>query len=171
MAELMASEENLIILMRHAQSGSARGRHSDFDRTLNDEGRTQATAAGKSLRDANLLPTAVVCSAAVRTTQTLQLMQAQWSEHVAATFEKPLYLAGPESITASILAFWHPGILLVLGHNPGLEHLASELSGVEHSLSPAAIVVLQWTAAERPQHTTDLKRENFRLLDKSNIIN
>jgi phosphohistidine phosphatase len=91
----------------------------------------------------------VLSSTAVRTRETLQLMQGIWSPRIEPQIEwhDDLYLAEPRVIWDAYRKATreHPneGSLLVLGHNPGMEILISGLAGKDLHVPTAAIAIFQ----------------------------
>lgn len=110
-----------LILMRHAKSDwSAEG--EDIDRPLNNRGRKSAAALGGWLRDQDILPDETLCSSAMRTRETLQLLDLPGK----ARFETALYLAEP-IVMMDVLHSAEGDTVLMLAHNPGIAMLAESL--------------------------------------------
>lgn len=112
-----------LILMRHAKSDWSDAGLSDHARTLNARGRRSARAIGAWLRERGLLPDHVLCSDAVRTVQTLELLGLG---ERSTTLTSALYLAAPEAM-ASLLRSQTEDTVLMLAHNPGTAELAQML--------------------------------------------
>jgi phosphohistidine phosphatase len=119
-----------LYLLRHAKSDRSDPAAADFDRPLNGRGRQAAPAMGRYLRRHKLIPDLVVCSAARRTRETWELAGAQLKTGVAVQFSQPLYLAAPHQILRLLRELPDSaGSALLLGHNPGLQIVATELTG------------------------------------------
>jgi len=118
-----------LLLLRHAKSSWHDPTLTDFERPLNQRGRTAARVMGNYLLRKGLLPNLVLCSAAQRTRETLAFIQDQLDQDLPASIEKSLYEASPGEI-AGILKKVDPRIdtVMVIGHNTGLEELARRLS-------------------------------------------
>jgi phosphohistidine phosphatase len=143
-----------LLLMRHAKSDWNNGSLTDKARPLNQRGRAAAPAMAKWLLDSKLLPSTVICSSAARTQQTLELMIHFWNSQSQEMRDRELpetrivdelYLASDETILSIVcndpsLASIH--CVLVLGHNPGMEMLASKLSGLSIAMPTGAIAAL-----------------------------
>jgi phosphohistidine phosphatase len=117
-----------LMLLRHAKSDWTKPGQRDRDRVLAPRGRSAAPQIGTYMARHKLLPERVICSTAVRTRQTWELVAAALPKAPAATFEDALYDADPDDIIDVIQAT--PGdvrSLLVLGHNPGLHEVANLL--------------------------------------------
>jgi phosphohistidine phosphatase len=150
MSESQRPGPNKLILMRHAKSDWNDARLSDKARPLNERGRAAAPAMARWLASQEYYPHLVLCSSAVRTQQTLELMQREWkllSPTIPACqveMDDDLYLASAEMI----LEIASKGCrasecehCLVIGHNPGMEQLVSLLSGVSIEMPTAAVAV------------------------------
>src|SRR5262245_19623739 len=117
-----------LMLLRHEKSDWTKPSQRDRDRVLAPRGRSTAPQIGTYMARHKLLPEQVVCSTAVRTRQTWELVAAALPKAPAVTFEDGLYDADPDDIIDVIQAT--PGdvrSLLVLGHNPGLHEVANLL--------------------------------------------
>jgi phosphohistidine phosphatase len=137
--------------MRHAKSDWADSSLPDHDRPLNGRGNRDAPRMAAWLIERQSPPSVILCSTAKRTRETLALMVELWRTNVpdpidsppTITFTSELYLASPLSIwqviSRSIDAKGVPKSLLVLGHNPGMESLVSNLSGTELEMPTATI--------------------------------
>lgn len=139
-----------LILLRHAHAEPASAGQIDIDRPLSPEGRAEAEAAGQWLADKGLVPGRVLCSPSRRTRETLEValakLDAAQRDAVELRLEDSIYEA--TSGTLAGLADSHRDVdrLLVVGHNPGLEHLAALMhsgqSGDYRGMPPGGIVVL-----------------------------
>jgi phosphohistidine phosphatase len=143
-----------LILMRHAKSSWDDPRQQDIDRPLNGRGRKAALRMGAWLAAEGWRPDVVLCSAARRTRETLELMQACLPERVAITFAEALYMATPREMLGEIGKV-PPATetVMLLGHNPGIGSLAALLAGsgdpkalpgVHGKFPTAAIAVLHF---------------------------
>ena len=134
----------LLVLMRHAKSGWAEDGLSDHDRPLNRHGRSDAPTVADWLCRQGFDPEVVLCSSAVRTCETAELMGSRWERQPTRLTRDSLYLASPESILGVIRSdACDCQRLLVIAHNPGISHLASSLSGQRIEMSTAAVAVFR----------------------------
>jgi phosphohistidine phosphatase len=136
-----------LMLMRHAKSDWADESLSDFARPLNARGKKAAPLMGDWMREHHLIPTRILCSTATRTKETLFGLEKAWAAHpsekVVVEFVDELYLATPTTILATIQHHHRDAErLLVIGHNPGMELLATQLSGQQIEMTTANVVVL-----------------------------
>ena len=144
-----------LLLMRHAKSDWKDSGLGDKERPLNSRGRSTAPIMAKWIVEQDLLPNIVLCSSAIRTQQTLDLMLQQWTAMQSTnptlvlpqvSIEDRLYLASDSIIlsvaqNAATMCVSGNGVL-VLGHNPGMENLASNLGGCEVAMPTGAIAIL-----------------------------
>jgi phosphohistidine phosphatase len=126
-------------ILRHAKAADAATGGRDRDRMLADRGRRDAAALGARLAaDAPLLdtpglirPGMALCSAAVRTVQTAELVLAELAEvgtHVPLDAYRSLYEAGPDTVLTYLREVdEHARSVLVVGHNPTMFHLVWDL--------------------------------------------
>lgn len=118
-----------LLLLRHAKSSWDDHSLDDFDRPLNQRGRQAAPRMGRWIRDHDLVPHHVLCSAACRARETWEAVSEELNEPVEATVLRSLYLAEPEGILELVhQADDADDILMVVGHNPGFEELARLLT-------------------------------------------
>ncbi len=101
----------------------------DIARPLNKRGRRAAVLIGKWLADEGIRPGLVLCSSARRTRETLDLILEAIGPQVPIHIEPDLYLADASSLLARLRRLPRdvPSVLLI-GHNPGLQELVSELA-------------------------------------------
>ncbi|MEO1192170.1 MAG: histidine phosphatase family protein [Pseudomonadota bacterium] len=120
-----------LLLLRHAKSSWRDPSLADHDRPLNRRGRGAAALMGIYLLEKDLLPDLVLCSTALRTQETWQrLDKAVGSMSVDIRMDRRLYHATPRDILLVVSkAPESAKRVMVIGHNPGLEQLAMQLSG------------------------------------------
>jgi phosphohistidine phosphatase len=115
-------------LLRHAKS-SRDERVEDRDRRLSRRGREDARAVGRTLPRALGSLDLVLCSSALRTRETTELVLADFTPQPKIQFEDGLYLAGPAALLGRLTQLDEiAGTVLVIGHNPGLHELALALA-------------------------------------------
>lgn len=129
-----------LLLLRHAKSTWDEAGLDDHARDLAPRGVKAATRIGRFLRKSELLPDLVLCSTAVRAARTHKLVAAEWPDEVETQHLQGLYLASPSQILAIVQRQAETvGRLLVIGHNPGLQSLASQLFAEGDEAGAAAI--------------------------------
>lgn len=136
-----------LMLMRHAKSDWADESLSDFERPLNARGKKSAPLMGEWMQEQHLVPIRILCSTATRAKETLFGLERAWAAHqpekVIVEFIDELYLATPATIHETIQHHHSDAErLLVIGHNPGMELLATQLAGERIEMTTANVVVL-----------------------------
>jgi len=124
------SDPHLIVLMRHAKAEKAGV--TDFERGLAERGRVDARAAGVWLEAEGISPDHAFVSASARTRETWAAVAEGASWRLAATDDRGLY--GAEPNTALDLMRTTPDAartLMVIGHNPTVAYLAQLLDDGE----------------------------------------
>lgn len=118
-----------LLLLRHAKTEPAAPGMEDHDRELMARGREDAPKLGRYIRKQGYAPDTIVASTARRTVQTVELASDALPETRRIDYLEALYLAEPEVILSIIrLAPDRSASLMVVGHNPGLEQVASLLA-------------------------------------------
>lgn len=137
-----------ILLMRHAKSSWDDANLTDFDRPLNKRGTEDANRMGQYLRDIKSKPTTIISSPAQRAKQTSQLSaKAVKMDEKHIIWNKQLYHGSVSDYLDAVQSAsedWER--LMLVGHNPLMEHTVSLLSGAEVAIvrmSPAALVCLE----------------------------
>jgi len=130
-----------LILLRHAKSDWSGNEH-DVDRPLAPRGRRQAPAAGTWLA-ANIdrIDLAVV-SPAARARATWELVEGELRERPEVSFDDRVYAASAGELLGVLREYADRDVVVLVGHNPGLEDLAHRLTGEWVELPTSAIAVL-----------------------------
>lgn len=117
-----------LMLLRHAKAEKGEPGERDHDRALNERGHKDAARMGAYLAKHSLTPDWVVVSTARRTRETWDGVAQALSGKAAVRFEERLYNAGSDAILA-LLRETKPAqsTLLVIGHNPGMQDVATLL--------------------------------------------
>src|SRR5437764_246511 len=118
-----------LMLLRHAKADHPSG-IDDRDRPLAERGVEESRLMGRFMALNGLIPTLALVSSARRTRQTWELAAMAFPDPIAEREEPRLYDASSEKML-SLVNEIDAGVpsLLVVGHNPGLSELASQLSG------------------------------------------
>ena len=145
-----------LMLLRHAKTETDAPSGRDQDRRLDDRGHKDAAEIGDWIASHPPFPDTVLVSHAVRARQTWDIAWETMKGRVAAPEVEvlpELYGADPAQILKSIRTATNPGNpkrLLLVGHNPGLEHLAALMhsgqSGDFRGMPPGGVVVLSLPA-------------------------
>lgn len=123
-----------LLLLRHGHaavtppSWDDRG---DYGRQLSEQGEEQSRQVGEWIRSHHLEPDAIVCSSAVRAVATaIEVCVAGDIDQTLINFEDSIYEAEVAGLVEFLCQTTKPiKRLLLVGHNPGLEMLASKLVG------------------------------------------
>lgn len=118
-----------LVLLRHAKAERA-GAVDDVLRPLRLDGRRQAGRVGAALRESGLVPERVLCSSALRTRQTWELLASQLGDvEPEVTVSDALYAADVPDVL-ELVAATDPRVrtLLVVGHEPTMAATASHLA-------------------------------------------
>ena len=133
-----------LLLLRHAKSSWKDDSQSDFDRPLNERGKRDAPAVGLVLRERQLRPDLVLCSSAKRAKKTAITALEASGYDVELRLLEELYLAPLDVYVAAIAKLPdHLSNVMVVGHNPGLEELFSQLTARHEPLPTAALAQIQ----------------------------
>ena len=143
-----------VYLLRHAQAEAG---YPDGQRKLTARGRNHAQLLGEWLeRSPEAMPGRIICSPLVRARETLDLVGAAWCGHDLGEPEvlDTLVPEGNPVEVVSALEAMDTDVLLV-GHNPNMEMLASLLMSGERyraRLVMKTCVLLQFNWAPFPNH-------------------
>lgn len=138
----VTTSERTLILLRHAKSDWS-GALPDVDRPLAERGHAQAPLAGRWLAShAGVIDLAVV-SPAVRARETWELVSAELAPAPPARFDERVYAASADQLLAIVReAPADVRTLILVGHNPGMEQLASLLAAEDVILPTSGIAEL-----------------------------
>ncbi|HXM54320.1 MAG TPA: histidine phosphatase family protein [Candidatus Dormibacteraeota bacterium] len=113
-----------LILLRHAKSSWADAGQPDRERPLAPRGRRAARRLAAYLERQGVRPDVVLCSPAVRTRQTLDLVRSGLGERVEVLLEDELYGASAGQLLARLRCLPETvTTAMVVGHNPGIQEL------------------------------------------------
>jgi phosphohistidine phosphatase len=118
-----------ILLLRHGKSDWNSSLENDYDRPLALRGKQAARRMATLITEEELEPELILTSPAARAAQTAQIVQFEIGDVDLAERES-LYEAEVEDLLSAVQAL--PNDLervMLVGHNPGLEELAAELTG------------------------------------------
>jgi phosphohistidine phosphatase len=131
-----------LLLVRHAKSAWDVPNLADVLRPLAPRGLRDAPRIGRALAQRDLVPHLALVSSSVRTTQTWGCIASTLERFVEYENVPALYHAEEPALRHLIATVprW-VGDLALVGHNPGLESLASSLAGGEVRVTTANVVV------------------------------
>ncbi len=127
MTKKPAKPRRRLILLRHAKSAWPEG-VADEERPLAERGRKSAPVIGAYMAREKLIPDLALVSPARRAQETWELVRGGLSKKVAERDTPDIYEVAAGHIL-EVIRTVKPGIrtLLLVGHNPGMEDLASLL--------------------------------------------
>ena len=152
-------------LLRHAKSGW-NDEIEDHERPLSRAGRDAARLIARHLPTATGRLDLVLCSSALRTRETLDLVLAAFAMRPRVLIEDELYLAATAVLLNRLRTLAEPEErVMLIGHNPGLHELALMLARTDsrpyRALAggkfPTAArasfrIAPGWSAIDRSQH-------------------
>ena len=132
-----------LIVMRHAKSDWEAGASSDHERPLNERGKREAPSVGARLAELNAKPDLALVSDATRTRETWDRIKASFPR-ATMELEPSFYLAGLDAVRERVARVDDDvQTVLILGHNPGWEELASALADKRVELKTAYAAFLE----------------------------
>ena len=132
------------MVLRHAKSSWADSSQDDWQRPLNDRGRRDAPRAGEWLRESGLVPDLIVSSDAVRARSTAEAVAETLGDTHDIIKHPALYHAKPEDVFEVLHEVGGDAqSVLIVAHNPGLEELIHQMTGVYHGMVTTGLVVLE----------------------------
>lgn len=118
-----------LVLIRHAKAQDPEG-VQDHERALVERGREDARALGAWLREQDLQAAQVICSTALRTRETWAGVAEGSGDGALVDLEPQVYQAAVAALLELVrLADADARIVAMVGHAPGIPHLAAELTG------------------------------------------
>ena len=126
----MQQDSRRLVVVRHAKAEQSA--ETDHARRLLDRGREDAAAAGQWLAGQGVAPDHALVSAAARAMETWTALASGAGWELQPSLDEGLYSAGPD--TALDLLRGTPAdarVLVVVGHNPTMAHLAQLLDDGE----------------------------------------
>jgi phosphohistidine phosphatase len=129
-----------LLILRHAKSSWSDASLSDHDRPLKKRGRQDAPKMGKLLYREGLTPGLIVTSSARRAVETAQFVAAESGYEGGIVVSGELYHADPESYLTAVRECGEGhDIVMLIGHNPGIEDLVEQLAGEWQRMPTAAL--------------------------------
>ena len=118
-----------LYLLRHAKSSWDDPTLADHDRPLAPRGRRAAKVMAEHLRRKGISPELVLCSPSTRTRQTLTRLAPGMGKNADVQIGPELYAASaPDLLEALRKVPDEVESVMLIGHNPGMQHLALSLA-------------------------------------------
>ena len=132
-----------IVIMRHAKSSWADVSLSDYDRPLNKRGKHDAPRMGRLIYQNDLIPQLIITSSAKRAKKTAQAAADSLGYDGQIEVTRELYHAGAASYIERLNGIVPDySRVMVIGHNPGIEELIEDLTGLWERMPTAALAVI-----------------------------
>ncbi len=129
-----------LLILRHAKSSWKDDTLPDHDRPLNKRGKQDAPRMGKLLQEKGLVPDLIISSTAKRARKTAEMVAEESGYEGEIQLERDLYAFEPTAYLDELAQIEdHYQIVLIVGHNPGLEELVEQLTGEFARLPTAAL--------------------------------
>lgn len=129
-----------LLILRHAKSSWKDDSLPDHDRPLNKRGKQDAPRMGKLLQEKGLVPDLIISSTARRARKTAELVAEESGYEGEIQLERDLYAFEPAAYMEELAQIEdHYQIVMIVGHNPGLEELVEQLTGEFARLPTAAL--------------------------------
>lgn len=146
----------ILFLLRHAKSSWDDASLADFDRPLNDRGKSAAPFMGEVMVGREYSPAVIVSSPANRAATTAKLVKDAAGLSGDISFDDRIYEASPNTIR-QVISELHDTIdsAMVVGHNPGMEDLIRYLTGEVESMPTAALAVIELDIRSWQEVTSD----------------
>ncbi len=132
-----------LLVLRHAKSSWKDHDQDDHDRPLNKRGKRDAPRIGRLLLAETLVPDLVFCSTARRARRTAELVTAACGFDGELALEQGLYLATVPQLIAHAQSCEGEELLLLVGHNPGMQELVGALTGNQVRMPTAALALIE----------------------------
>ena len=133
----------ILYLLRHAKSSWNDATLRDFDRPLKKRGRDAAERIGQRIAAETLNNPLVVCSPAVRTRETAEIVLGSANLQVEPRFDERIYEASLRELVQIVIEIPDDReVAIMIGHNPGFEELLSLLTGDHRRMPTCALAKL-----------------------------
>ena len=150
-----------LLLLRHAKAENPASGSSDFDRTLTQRGKGEARAVGVFVQNLDIKFDLVLSSSAARARETTELALRAAGLQSIVHYDQRIYEAEPLRLLEVISEIENDrSIVLLVGHNPGLEELIRLLTGrsvimATGALAKVDIALADWRSITKDEVTLD----------------
>lgn len=151
-----------LYLLRHAKSSWNDSSLRDFDRPLNDRGKSDALLIGNHLASENLSDPLLICSPALRTRETAELVLSNANLHVEPRFDDRIYEASLRDLLQVVSEIDdEKRVAMLIGHNPGMEELLAFLTGETRPMPTCALAKIVFDVSWKDLKANDGTLESF----------
>ena len=135
----------ILYLLRHAKSSWNDPTLRDFDRPLKKRGREAAERIGQRIAEETLSHPLVICSPAVRTRETAEIVLGSANLPVEPRFDERIYEASLRELVQIVSEVTDDReVAIMIGHNPGFEELLSFLTGEHRRMPTCALAKIRF---------------------------
>ncbi|HEX8195170.1 MAG TPA: histidine phosphatase family protein [Pyrinomonadaceae bacterium] len=133
-----------LYVLRHAKSDWNDASLTDFERPLNERGVHAARKMGAFMQQREIVADLIISSPARRARETAQIVKEAAEIAAETRFEPRIYEANVGDLL-EIVSQVENGCetLLIVGHNPGFEHLVGSLTGEFQPMPTAALAEIE----------------------------
>lgn len=132
-----------LYILRHAKSSWSEADIADFDRSLNERGRTAAPFMGRVAAGRGYLPDSIVASPAKRAAETALLFSTAAGFEGKTIHDERIYEASANTLRQVVSDLDDElGSVLLVGHNPGLEDFIRFLTARTEPMATATLAVI-----------------------------
>ena len=118
---------------------------SDFERPLKRRGREAAQLVGERLAQEKLKNPVLICSPAVRTRETAELVLKSSKLRVEERWDERIYEASLRDLLQVVSEIPDDKkVAILIGHNPGFEELLAFLTGESRRMPTAALAKIEF---------------------------
>ncbi len=133
-----------LLIMRHAKSSWSEPDLADFERPLNERGLKTARFMGKLIAKQGFQPSVILCSPAVRASQTAILVKDGGGLNGEIRFDHRIYEASPHTLRQVVSEIDNLiETAMIVGHNPGIEGFIRYLTGNLEPMPTAGVAVIE----------------------------
>ena len=150
-----------LLVLRHAKSSWKNANLADFDRPLNKRGKRDAPRMGELLRREGIVPDLIISSSAERALTTAEAVALACGYDLEIQTTRQLYHAWPDDYIEVLNNVPNEcDLVMIVGHNPGMESLVEDLTGEWIRMPTAALVQISLSIS----HWTELSMESTGVL-------
>lgn len=134
-----------LLILRHGKSSWKHVGLADHDRPLSKRGKRDALKIGELIKSEELVPDIVLSSTAKRARDTAELVLDVVGEEGDIRLYPPLYHGDSSDYQEAISSLEADyGIVMVVGHNPGLEELLYDLTESNEWMPTACLAQVEF---------------------------
>jgi phosphohistidine phosphatase len=119
-----------LLLMRHAKSSWKDESLSDHERPLKKRGKKDSKLIARVIKKKDLTPDLILCSSAVRTKETAEVLTDALDFEGKVIYSDELYMGEPQDFVSALKDIDNKyDAVMIVAHNPGLEAYLQIIDG------------------------------------------